>query len=164
MPGEFQRPGLIEAGYSNPLDSEPQVPLNYRIDVGRRLIVAWAEGPITARCLFDYQTTVWSRPEVAGFLELLDMTQAGTVVAPTPAEMRELANLAARMSATVPTGRTAVVAPQQLVFGLGRMYEAYRGLQAGEAKEFAVFRTLGEASTFLGVDLSGAAADSAAPT
>lgn len=139
------------------------MPLKYRIDAGLRLIAAWAEGPVTVRCLFDYQLAVWSRPEVARFRELIDMTRAAAVAAPTPAEMRELANLSGRMAAAVPTGRTAVVAPQELVFGLGRMYETYRGFQAGEAKEFAVFRTLGEAAEFLGIDPAGAAADPAAP-
>jgi len=41
------------------------------------------------------------------------------------------------------------VAPADLVFGLGRMYETYRGLNERSTKEVAVFRTRPEALDWL---------------
>jgi len=127
------------------------VPVKYRIDHQRRLILTWGVGTVLAQDLFEYQRTVWSRPDVAGFREVVDMTLAETVESPTAAKMRELASLSAEMAESVATGRLAIVAPQQLMFGLGRMYEAYREMQPGTQKEMAVFRTLDEASIYLGI-------------
>ncbi|MBA4187387.1 MAG: hypothetical protein C0467_05135 [Planctomycetaceae bacterium] len=128
------------------------MPIQHHIDHKRRLIIARAIGEVSARDLFDYQRTVWSCPDVAGFDEIVDMTAAEKIDAPNATTMRELANLSATMEVSVPVGKTAVVAPQQLVFGLGRMYEAYRGLQDGSSKVIRVFRTISEAIAFLGID------------
>jgi len=127
------------------------VPVKYRIDHQRHLILTWGQGTVLAQDMFDYQRTVWSRPDVAGYSEIVDMTLAETIESPTAKNMRDLASLSAEMAESVATGRLAIVAPQQLVFGLGRMYEAYREMQPGTKKQMAVFRTLGEASVYLGI-------------
>jgi hypothetical protein len=46
----------------------------------------------------------------------------------------------------------AIVAPEDFAFGLGRMYEAYRGFEPAGKKEVGVFRTLREALEFLGLE------------
>jgi hypothetical protein len=56
------------------------------------------------------------------------------------------------MDAPGTSSRFAIVAPDALAFGLGRMYQAYRELRSGGAKQVAVFRTRGEAFAFLGTD------------
>jgi len=127
------------------------VPVKYRIDHQRRLILTWGVGTVLAQDMFEYQRTVWSRPDVAGYCEVVDMTFAETIESPTAKNMRDLASLSAEMAESVATGKLAIVAPQQLVFGLGRMYEAYREMQPGTKKEMAVFRTLDEASVYLGI-------------
>jgi hypothetical protein len=45
----------------------------------------------------------------------------------------------------------AIVAPDDLAFGLGRMYGAYRRLDERSTKEVGVFRTVAEALAFLGI-------------
>jgi hypothetical protein len=45
--------------------------------------------------------------------------------------------------------RFAIVAPADVAFGLGRMYQAYRTLDRRSTKEVGVFRTMREALAFL---------------
>ncbi len=129
------------------------MPIKYHIDHDRHLVIASGVGNLAIDDFFNYQRTVWSRSDVARYSEIVDMTLAGSIESPTAATMRNLANLSESMAQVVAVGKTAIVAPQQLVFGLGRMYEAYRKLQEGSAKEVSVFRTLAEAAAFLGIDL-----------
>ena len=46
----------------------------------------------------------------------------------------------------------AIVAPHDLVFGLGRMFDAYRNADRRSNKEGRVFRTIAEAMAFLDAD------------
>ena len=48
--------------------------------------------------------------------------------------------------------RFAIVAPKEIIFGLGRMYEAYRSLQPTSTKTVTVFKTLQEGLDFLGLE------------
>jgi hypothetical protein len=47
--------------------------------------------------------------------------------------------------------RFAIVAPTDVAFGLGRMFQTYRELDRRSNKEVGVFRTMEEALAFLGV-------------
>lgn len=126
------------------------MPIEYWIDTGRRLVVARGHGAFTPEDIFGYQRDVWSRPEVAGFDELVDMTGVERIALPSPHRIQELANLSAGMDSPA-SSRFAIVAPTELAFGLGRMYESYRGLEARSTKQVSVFRTLEQALKFLGV-------------
>jgi len=46
----------------------------------------------------------------------------------------------------------AIVAPQALPFGLGRMYEMYREMNEHSTKQVRVFRTRQKAVEWLGLD------------
>ena len=63
--------------------------------------------------------------------------------------MMQLARLSAAMDAGAPPSKLAVVAPQDLAFGLGRMYQAHRDLESRSTKQVGVFRTMAEAQAFL---------------
>jgi hypothetical protein len=128
------------------------VPIKYHIDQRRRLVIAQGLGVLTESDLFDYQSEVWSRPEVAGFDELIDMSGAREFVQSTPERVRELASVSASMDRDVGGGKLAIVAPQDIAFGLGRMYQVYRGMDIQTTKQVAVFRTLSAALEFLGLE------------
>jgi len=98
-----------------------------------------------------YQRDVWSRPEVAGYDELVDMTQVEHIALPSAGDVRELSKLSAGMDARSSASRFAIVAPNAFAFGLGRMYEAYRNMDDRSTKKVSVFRSLDEALAFLGV-------------
>lgn len=129
------------------------MPIDYSIDSARRLVIARGFGVFTPEAVFAYQREVWSRPDVAGFNELVDMTDVETAVEATSDKIQELAELAASMDAGSPRAtKMAIVAPQDLLFGLGRMFDAYRNADRRSNKEVRVFRTIAEAMRFLNVE------------
>jgi hypothetical protein len=129
------------------------MPITYTIDHRRRLVLAYAKGVLVDGDFFGYQREVWSRADVAGYNELVDMSAVERIVDPTPERVKVLAQLSASMDAPGTSSKFAIVASLDVAFGLGRMYEVYRELNMGSTKEVAVFRTREEAFAFL--DLEG---------
>ena len=127
------------------------MPIEYQIVHERRLVMAQGRGTFTSQDVFRYQRDVWSLPEVAGYDELMDMTQVEDIDLPSTERVRELARLSAEMDARSTTSRFAIVAPSEFSFGLGRLYEIFRSLDARSTKNVGVFRSLDEALAFLDV-------------
>jgi hypothetical protein len=125
------------------------VPIAYRIDHERKIVVACGYGLLTTADVFDYQRTVWSRQDVAGYDELADMTHVAAVDLPSAQRIRDLASMSARMDVPEGGSRFAIVAPSDLTFGLGRMLQAYRAADERSTKTIGVFRTMAEALVFL---------------
>jgi len=133
------------------------VPIDYRIDHERRLVLAKGRGIFTDKDVFAYQREVWARPDVAGYNELIDMSEITSIPLPDAGRVRELASLSAGMDGPATSGtRFAIYAPTDETFGMGRMYQTYRELQDGSSKEVGVFRTFDEVLAFLGVRRSPA--------
>ena len=128
------------------------MPIEYQIDHARRVVFARGIGSIAGEDLFSYQRDVWSRPEVAGYDELADMTDVRHIVNPTSGQIRKLADLSASMDNPASLSRFAIVAPHGLAFGLGRMYEIYREMNEQSTKQCRVFRTRPEALEWLGLE------------
>jgi hypothetical protein len=128
------------------------MPIEFRIHHDRRLVHAEGHGTLTDREIFEYQREVWSRPDVAGYDELIDMSAVEHIAAPSSERIRELAALSAAMDAPQSESKFVIVAPEDLAFGLGRMYETYRGLNQGSKKQVSVFRSLADALAFLDVE------------
>lgn len=127
------------------------MPIQYRIDHERRLVLAVGRGIFTPQDAFDYQHKVWSRPDVAGYNELVDMRAVERIAVPSTPRVRELANLSAEMDAGDAISRFAIVAADDLAFGLGRMYEAYREANQRSIKKVGVFRSPAAALEWLGL-------------
>jgi hypothetical protein len=127
------------------------MPIEYRIDHERRLVTARGYGVFGDEDVFRYQSEVWSRPEVAGYDELVDMSQVERIELPSIERVKELAQFSAKMDPRSSSSRLAIVAPSEFAFGLGRMYEAYRNLDDRSTKMVSVFRSMDEALAFLGV-------------
>ena len=125
------------------------MPIEYEIDQDRRLVIARLRGTLTDADVFGYQRDVWSRAEVAGFDELIDTTDCDKIEVPSGDRVLQLAELSASMDAAAPS-KLAIVAPRDLAFGLGRMYESYRGVSNKSTKEVSVFRSMTEATKWLG--------------
>ena len=128
------------------------MPIEHRTDHDRRIVFAAARDPLTDADFFDYQRTVWGRPEVAGYDELVDMSAVKDIPTPSRNRLRDLAVVSAAADLPAQPSKLAIVAPNALAFGLGRMYEAFRELVALGNKEVAVFRSRGEALKWLGVE------------
>jgi hypothetical protein len=131
------------------------MPIEYRIDHDRKLVSAKGSGIVTDQDLFGYQREVWSRADVTGFDELIDMSGVTDILVPSADRVRDLASLSAGMDAGSVATKFAIVAPDNLAFGLGRMYATFRELNPRSKKVVQVFRTMDEALTFLGIDGEG---------
>jgi hypothetical protein len=127
------------------------MPLDYHIDHARRLVVATGRGIVTDQHVFAYQREVWSRPDVAGYDELVDMRGVQHIVLPAAASIQELAELSAKMDTAI-RSKFAIVAPDNLANALSRIYGAYRWLDDRSTKQVEVFRTMPEALAWLGID------------
>ncbi len=128
------------------------MPIAYRVDPEARTVVAAGHGVLTDADVLGNQREVWARPEVSGYDGLIDMSRVARIDLPSADRVRDLARLSARMDATASSSRLAVVAPEDLAFGPGRMFQAHRRLDRRSRKEVGVFRTLEEALAFLQVD------------
>jgi len=128
------------------------MPIIYRLDHARRIVIAVGYGRITDDDVFDYQHDVWSRADVVGFDELIDWTQVTEVALPSASRVRILAAVSASMDNSAPQSRLAIVASSDFVYGLGRMFQAQRQLDANSTKVVGVFRTMADAIVFLGLE------------
>jgi hypothetical protein len=129
------------------------MPIDVHIDHARHLVIARGKGVFTVSDAFAYQREVWSKPEVAGYDELIDMTDVERIAAPVAVgpSMQKMAAEAAAQDDPAGAGKLAIVAPDPLAFGLGREYQTYRELQPQGRKQVGVFRALAEALAFLGI-------------
>jgi len=125
------------------------MPFVYRVDHDARMVLAVGTGVITDADVFGYQKDVWSRPDVAGYDELVDMSLVTEIVVPSGDRVRDLATLSATMDDKTAKSKFAIVAPADVAFGLGRMFQAYRELDRRSTKEVGVFRTKRDALAFL---------------
>ena len=125
------------------------MPIAYRVDHDARVVVAAGHGVFSDSDVFTYQREVWSRKDVAGYNELIDMTRVERIALPSTERVRDLAQLAAGMDDISSSSRMAVVAPDDFAFALGRMFQAHRELDRRSTKKIGIFRTMAEALAFL---------------
>lgn len=128
------------------------MPISYRVDHEARVVVAAGHGVLTDVDVFGYQREAWSRPDVTGYNELIDMTHVDQIALPSADRIRDLADLSAGMDIPETRTRLAVVVTDNFAFGLGRMLQAYRELDRRSTKEIGIFRTMDEALVFLGLE------------
>jgi len=128
------------------------MPIEFRIDHKRRMVFAKGHGTLTDREVFGYQLNVWSRPEVVGYNELVDLTDVQHIELLSGRRVLELADLSASMDHPEIASKFAIVAPDVVAFGFGRMYESYRELNERSTKKVAVFRSMKAALEWLGID------------
>jgi hypothetical protein len=125
------------------------LPITHCIDHAKRLVVARGYGLFEAADVFGYQREVWSQPGLAGYDELVDMNDVTKIDLPSPHRIRDLASMAAGMDVPSASSRFAIVAPSDLAYGLGRMFQVYREAEQRSSKEVGVYRTMAEAIKFL---------------
>jgi hypothetical protein len=124
------------------------MPLRYAVDDEHRIVITTGYAVLTDQELFEYKQSVWSRPEVAGYDELLDAREVEKVDIPSAERLRELARLSAAMDVNVPS-KVAIVASDPVTFGIARIYEILRELDPRSTREVSVFRAVEEALVWL---------------
>jgi hypothetical protein len=125
------------------------MPITFRIDHERRIVIARGYGTFTDDDVFSYQRAAWSGRDVVGYDELVDMTHVSEIELPSVQRVQDLASVAANMDLAYAPSRFAIVAPGDLAFGLGRMFQTYRECEKRSTKDVKVFRNLEEALAFL---------------
>jgi hypothetical protein len=128
------------------------MPIAYTVDRENRIVFASPYGTLTKNDMFRYQVEVWRDPGVAGYNECIDMTGVKDLEGGSSDDMMALAEFSASMDNRGNPSKLAIIAEQDLFFGLGRMYEAYRAMQRIVTKRVRVFRTREEAMEWLKSD------------
>jgi hypothetical protein len=129
------------------------MPIDYRIDHARRLVHATGHGTLADQDVFGYQREAWSQPGVAGYDELVDMSQVEHIIVPSTDRLKELVDLAAGMDPPHAPSKFAIVAPDKLAYDLARFFQAYRELDPRSTKQVNVFKTMAEALEWLGSEV-----------
>lgn len=127
------------------------MPISCRINHFRRVVLAAGHGTLKDQDVFIYQKTVWSRRDIAGYDELMDMTEVQKIVPPSTARIRQLAEVASKMESSNSASKFAILAPTDEAYGYGRMFKAFRAYQDGETRNVEVFRMRQEVMVFLGL-------------
>jgi hypothetical protein len=115
------------------------MPAFYKIDKERRLVMSTASGVFSLADAVSHMERLSKDPDFdAAFSQIADFTQV-TRIELSGDDIRRLAqrNIFSAQS------RRAFIAPDETIFGIGRMFEILRGLE-GE-KGIRIFRTLEQA-------------------
>jgi len=113
------------------------------------MVVATPQGLLSDADMFEYQRTVWSQAELKGYNELFDVTGVTQLESVTEERVADLADLAASMDPADLPSKLAILATNDLHFGLARMYERRREMAKQSNKVVHVFRVREEAMEWL---------------
>jgi hypothetical protein len=131
------------------------MPLEYRIDRERRVVFATATRTLSYEDVAVYQREAWSRGDLSGHDEVVDLSLVEDFVLSTGDRVRALADLASAMDVPGASSRLAIVAPHDLAYGFARMFETYRTMNQSGTKIVSVFRSMQAALDWLGVEGRG---------
>ncbi len=121
------------------------MPVNHSVDVNRPLVYTVFNGDVGEADFVEHLRSLSGDPLYdASMPELVDLRDV-TSVSVSP----DMIGTSARWPLHSVFARRAVVAPTDLLFGLSRMYQAYRG-EVGDT-QFRVFRSLAPALEWLGL-------------
>ena len=95
------------------------MPIVYRVDHAKRLVVARGYGVFSDADVFGFQREAWSRKDVVGYDEFIDMTDVTEIPLPSTQRVQDLASVAAHMDLASAPSKFAIVAPGDLAYGLG---------------------------------------------
>ena len=122
------------------------MPISYRIDAGRRLVVTTAHGVLTDEDILTLKRRLTDDPEFQTNMCELSDVRSITDLQVTPAGIQKMVALD---SISPPTGyRLAIVVGENVVFGMARMYQS---LTERSLPHVNVFRDYDAATRWLGV-------------
>ena len=122
------------------------MPTRYEYDPATRIVRIEISGEVREAELVDLAQKLASDESFApGHGELVDLRGLRDTDVSAPA-LRQVAGIFARTDRYADRTRVAMCAPDDLAFGLSRMYEAFR---ESSGLQLRVFRTLGEAERWL---------------
>jgi hypothetical protein len=121
------------------------MPVIYEIDRDNRIIRTKCIGPVTIEEVIDHFRTLERDPNCPDYLDvLLDVSEETTI--PTKEELEEVTRAIHKVRGRVRFGACAIVAFQDALFGMLRMWEVFAEQYF---RETYVFRTKEEAEAWL---------------
>ena len=130
------------------------MPIDYIFDADRRLLVARAHGVLDEADAARHEREVGSNPVFRDFNRLIDLSGVIDVLdtLTETGRVRQAAGRAAAWDRAGGPAKMVIVAPNDFLYALGRMYLTYRGLYARGRCQAAVVRSMAEALEFLGLE------------
>jgi hypothetical protein len=126
------------------------MPIRIRVDAASRVRYSVFEGTVGDDELVDAYADVLGDPNFDPTLNDLVDARGVRRLEVTPAGLRRLADLVQQVDRLLLPTKVAVVAPDDIAYDAGRMYEAIRAGQSAPA-EHRVFRDMAEARAWLGL-------------
>lgn len=126
--------------------------IEYFVDHRHKVVIVKARGAITIEDILTHGRKLDARHDVCGYAGLVDMSRITDIVQPSGDQVRELASVFARCDGFSPMApRLAVFVQSDVLFGLARMFESHCSAEERCADRVGVFRSLADASKFLGL-------------
>ena len=122
------------------------MPITCHLDHAKQRIIGLASGTLSDEDLFAYQQQAGA---FADYDELFDGTAVEKLHDVNPLSLKKLAEVAAATDIPGQRAKLAIVAPRDLYFGLGRMYESLREGSPRTTREVGVFHSREEAESWL---------------
>jgi hypothetical protein len=114
------------------------MPVCYKIDKDRRLVITTGYGVVTRQDIEDHQRSLWTDPDFScTFSQLADFSR----MARTELNAVDMHSFAKR-NVFASNARRAVIVPNDVAFGLARLFEILRGSKGENG--IRVFRTVEE--------------------
>jgi len=100
------------------------MPITYHIDAAKRLIHTRCVGSVTPDEVSEHFAVLIEDPTCPDRLDvLLDLSEMTSL--PARDQLRDVTLIIARIRARVQFGRCAIIAPQDVLFGMSRMFEVF---------------------------------------
>jgi hypothetical protein len=125
------------------------MPLVVHVESEKRVIFVRGDGIVTDRHLLDYVGEYLSDPELRGYDELFDLTEADLQDV-TYTGLSSVASAAAATDSGGASVKIAILVAQVLGVGLSRMYQTLREVKGGR-RLTRVFQDRGECMEWLGL-------------
>jgi len=128
------------------------MPANHYIDNKRQLIITTWEGEAHDNELIEaikkYQKDIQNQPDCINYNELVDFSNV-TNMKLTVEEIINIGEVSLITDKEEVHRKQAFVVSSNLVFGLGRMYQAYRSFSDKACKEIRIFKNENDALEWL---------------
>ena len=115
-----------------------------------KLVIARVTGVMTAEEMMNYQLETWSKRQVVGYDEIVDVTAVEGFNYEGPSKIKEVTHISARMDWANFSRKMAIIAVSDLAVGMARMYQSYRDNETIGRKEIMIFKTIEQARQWLG--------------
>lgn len=130
------------------------MPFEIEVDHEKRRTHCRFTGKLTGGLVAEYQVVIREQSGIGGYDEVVDfLGVTGSNI--KAGDVDSSVNRAVAMDTDRRPGRFAMVAPNNLAYGMSRMYQSKRAISQDISREMRVFSDLGEAMCWLDGHESG---------